>query len=53
MPRRLRLRLRDLQLDKCRLQAREERTFPVAVILQRLDAPLCVFFLGISNPVAA
>ena len=37
MPRRLRLRLRDLQLARWRLAAREETTFPVAVILQNPD----------------
>ena len=51
MPRRLRLRFRDLQLARWRLHAREETTFPVAVILQRFDAALWVFFLGIADSV--
>lgn len=53
MPRRPRLRLRDLLLAKWRLPALPERTFPFAVILQRFAVALCVFFLGIGNPVAA
>jgi hypothetical protein len=53
MPRRLRLRLRDLLLARWRLPALPERIFPFAVILHRFADALCVFFLGIDNPVLA
>ena len=42
-------RLRDLDVRICRANACCLTTFPVPVFLNRLDAPLCVFSLGILD----
>jgi len=49
MPRRLRLRPRDLHRFRWALPARVHKTFPVADILKRLAAPFLVFFLGMFS----
>jgi hypothetical protein len=41
-------RLRALDVRMCRANACCLTTFPVPVFLNRLDAPLCVFSLGIE-----
>ena len=54
IPRRLRLRLRDLLLARWRFAARVASTLPDAVTLQRFVDDLCVFFFGIlMTPFAA
>ena len=47
VPRRLRLRLRVIELRRWDLPAREARTFPVQVTWQRFLAALLVLVLGI------
>src|SRR5580704_4469727 len=42
------LRLRALEVRMCRANACWRTTFPVPVFLNRLDAPLCVFSLGMA-----
>jgi len=48
--RRPRFRFLSFEVKMCRKKACDRFTFPLAVFLKRLAAPLCVFNFGMKSP---